>query len=134
MVMLFFLSIYTILLFTPHFHNFLLRTLKVYEKSFHLKKKVHSAMKFLLNCSTNLTTSEKKKNMSIIRRLSTFTNCKQQIPRGNIHWKKIHQNQRSGGFSIADARYQGGKRLDALWKNIDLIDKYWLSFKIDGAA
>ena len=40
-------------------------------------------MKFLLNCLTNLTTSEKK-NMSIIRRLSTFINYKQQIPRGFV--------------------------------------------------
>ena len=110
-------------------HNFLWRTLKVYEKSFHLNKKSlrfikiqwrYSAMKFLLNCSTNLTISEKK-NMSIIRRLSTFINCKQQIPRGNIHWKKIHQNQRSGGFLIADARRQGREGLDAFWKNIDSI-------------
>ena len=62
----------------PHFHNFLLRTLKEYEKSFHFKKK------FLLNCSTNLTTSEKI-NMPIIRRLSTFINRKQQW----MHSEKI---------------------------------------------
>ena len=66
--------------------------------------------------------------MSIIRRLSTFINCKLRIPRGSIHWKKIHQNQRSSGFSIADARRQGGEGLDALWKILIR------SFKIDGAA
>ena len=53
-----------------NFHKFLLRTFEVYEKSFYLKKKrssrfikkqwKYSAMKLLLNCSTNLTTSVKK--------------------------------------------------------------------------
>ena len=84
-------------------------------------------MNFLLSCSTNLTTSEKK-NISIIPRLSTFINCKQQIPRGNIHWKNVHQNQRSGEFSIADARRQGGWG----WMHSAKILIRW--FKIDGEA
>ena len=98
-----------------NFHNFLLRTLKVYEKSFHLNKKTFKIHweTMEIQCDEVVAqllkkkTTSKKKHMSIIRRLSTFINCKQQIRRGNINWKKIYKNHWSDGFSIADARRQG---------------------------
>ena len=67
----------------PDFHNFLLRTLKVYEKSFHLKKKLsrfiknqwrYSAMKFLLNCSTNCDNeSPPPKRSKLILKMSLYS-------------------------------------------------------------